>query len=119
LGEFIGTIAAGLWVLAVLVTREQQEGTVIAVGKPPPASDLAVIIDGDGLHQEESRTGRNEGVQIDDCSVLPQNGDRRGIADRVVIGETDHLASVVDAIGLAGGRLGGQRAKVGHHSVLP
>jgi hypothetical protein len=89
IGGFIGTIVARLWVLAVLVTREQQEGTVIAVGKPRPTGDLAAIIDGDRLPQEEGRTGRNEGVEIDNCSVLPQNGDRRGIAIRLVIGETD------------------------------
>ena len=81
------------------------------------ACDLAPVIDGAGLCQHPAGMGRNQGIQIERVTVLPQNsafGRRGGLR----LGVTHDLASGADSAGNAVGQTG-QRSEIAHDAVLP
>src|ERR1700687_5536472 len=73
LGLFLEAVIAPLYVCMILVAREQHDCVFSTIGELAASSNLASIVDEDGLNQSHGRAGKNQRAQIYyGSAILPQ-----------------------------------------------
>jgi hypothetical protein len=110
------TRALAFTVALVLIARDQQDSTSVAIGEHSLDGDLSTVVDKGRLCQLQIRAERNKSVQIDEGTSFPQKR-MRGTASAWK-GKADDLASRID-VSRQTAIVTLQGFEIGHHSVLP